>query len=282
MRWQRSAKLVIGDLKGAHAIDVSNLRFTFDVTRTLSPSTNKSTIKIYNLSNEHMDAIKIRQQMVYLQAGYGGALQLLSSGTIQRSEHAATPPDFETTLETRDGSIGMDYGILRRSFSAGTVRRDIVTAIIESMAPDVGAGDLTISDLDQTTPARVVFSGSSKRAMSTCARAWGLDWNVDVGLLNVTSRVGALGRKEIATVLGPTTGLLGSPVRTSSGCKVEAMLAPNVAPGGWVKIESHLVNGFFKVLAVKHSGDTFGDEWKSEIECQDINARAGLKKKKKR
>ena len=51
-----------------------------------------------------------------------------------------------------------------------------------------------------------------------------------------------------------------------AGWKIKTLLAPSVLPGDAVKVESEIITGWFRVEAVKHSGDSMGQNWTSEFD----------------
>lgn len=118
----------------------------------------------------------------------------------------------------------------------------------------------------------------------------GLDWSIQNNVIQVTLAGGIAETRGL--VFGPDSGLIGSPERVvkskpsenkktkaaedeeaegkaqleETGWKIEVLLAPTLKPGDAIKIESRLVTGWFKVSKLKHSGDTHGGDWKTEIE----------------
>jgi hypothetical protein len=96
---------------------------------------------------------------------------------------------------------------------------------------------------------------------------------------------GTLDSAEIATVVSPETGLIGSPARTGQegargsktrkrkqrpGAKFTTLLIPSLAPGKFVILKSDFVSGSFKVQSVEHIGDTHGNDWNSIVEAVQI------------
>jgi hypothetical protein len=52
--------------------------------------------------------------------------------------------------------------------------------------------------------------------------------------------------------------------------KIETLLSPSVNPGDAVKVDSRCVAGWFRVESVTHSGETYGGDFKSEMELEEV------------
>lgn len=64
------------------------------------------------------------------------------------------------------------------------------------------------------------------------------------------------------------TGMVGSPVETTDGIRVQVLLNPAMEPGISVDIVARHTNGRFKVVKVVHRGDTgAGGAWVSQLDC---------------
>lgn len=55
-------------------------------------------------------------------------------------------------------------------------------------------------------------------------------------------------------------------IKKQAGWKIKTLLSPTISPGDAVKVESEIISGWFKVESIKHSGDSYGGDWVSEIE----------------
>jgi hypothetical protein len=277
----RTCSLVIAPIDGGAGLDVSGLRIQFEVKKTHTSEPNAATIRVWNLAKGSRDRIRAKLQAVTLKAGYIDLVRTLSAGVISRIEHEQQPPDVVTSIEIRDGGRGLDSCEFRASYAAGSRKWEILDDIIAAMT-GVSRGSLQASGLDGKTSSRLAFSCSARRALDRCARAWGFEWSVQDGSIQVLDRTRALSSKEFAVVLSSTTGMIGTPTVTSgggkgkaaksaSGCKVKSLLLPQLRPGSYLEVQSNLVAGYFKALAVTHTGDTHAAEpWFTETEAKRI------------
>jgi hypothetical protein len=51
-----------------------------------------------------------------------------------------------------------------------------------------------------------------------------------------------------------------------AGWKIETLLAPTVSPGDAIKVESRVINGWFRVETVKHTGDSISGQYKTQMD----------------
>jgi hypothetical protein len=97
-----------------------------------------------------------------------------------------------------------------------------------------------------------------------------------------------------ATVLSPSTGLIGIPVQTLDGIEATCLINSHVKPGAFVKIDQSLItagqrdlsvgavnafpsittDGIYRVMWTEHEGDTRGNPWYTHLvaEAADPNA----------
>ncbi len=56
------------------------------------------------------------------------------------------------------------------------------------------------------------------------------------------------------------------------GWKVQTLLYPLILPGSKVNINSRYLDlkGLFRVETIRHSGDTYGSEWNSQLEVTQL------------
>ena len=61
--------------------------------------------------------------------------------------------------------------------------------------------------------------------------------------------------------------MIGNPIGLKKGTiKARCLLNGRIAPGRLVELESVIVSGSFIVKKVKHSGQTWGNDWTTEME----------------
>jgi hypothetical protein len=133
----------------------------------------------------------------------------------------------------------------------------------------------------------------------------GLEWSIQNQTLQVIAKRGTTKRQAI--VLAADSGLIGYPERMREGARekarvkdertgkranlvsaaqqrdgwrVKSLLLPQINPGDLVKLESRSTEGFYRAESVKHTGDSEGGDWQTELELVDRNAPPKPKKGK--
>lgn len=282
--FDRRAELVVAPTDGSYGIEVSGLRVTFRVEKTSSSEPNAATIGVYNLAEFSRGRIRVKDQAVVLRAGYVDLVEHVCAGVIKRVEHRREGVDTVTEIEIKDGGQDLLEPEFRRSYAAGTSRRRIIEAILSTMTHTT-AGTVSAAGVAGSISSKLSFSTTCKLALDRLARAWGFEWSIQDGAVQILDPDGTIDPVELAIKLTPDTGLIGSPARTGqegrrttrsrtraqrAGAKFRCLLTPSIRPGRYVLLESEFVSGAFKVQSVEHQGDTHGDDWTTEVEAVQI------------
>jgi len=280
----RLARVTVAPIDGGDGLDASGLRTVFRVSKTATSEPNAATISIYNLAAASRGRIKAKDQAVVLEAGYTDLVEQVCVGVIKRVEHRREGVDTVTEIEIKDGGQDLLESEFHRSYARGTSRLRIVQDILSTM-PHTSTGTIGASGVAGSTPGRLAFSTTSKLALDRLARAWGFEWSVQDGAIQILETDGTVEPRELALAIGPDTGLIGSPARTAqegrkasrsrsrkqqSGARFQTLLLPSLRPGRYVVLDSEFVSGAFRVQSVEHSGDTHGNDWTTDVEAVQI------------
>lgn len=282
--FDRRAEVIVAPIDGTPGIDVSGLRVTFRVEKTSTSEPNTATVSIYNLAEFSRGRIKAKDQAVIVRAGYIDLVEQVCAGVIKRVEHRRDGVDIVTELALKDGGQDLLEPEVRKSYAAGTSRLRILEDILSAM-PHTSRGKVLASGVSGSISGKLSFSTTAKLALDRLARAWDFEWSIQDGALQVLDPEGTLEPVELAVVLSPQTGLIGSPARTGQegrrksksksrkqrpGAKFQSLLMPSIRPGRYVLLRSDFVSGAFKVQSVEHTGDTHGVDWTTEVEAIQI------------
>ena len=113
-----------------------------------------------------------------------------------------------------------------------------------------------------------VASGSAVKELTGLLRGAGMSWSIQDGTMQVLGVDSAL--EGTAVLVSSSTGMLGSPSIDHKGIvNVKMLLIPDVFPGRKLRIESEELQGFYRVIRAKYSGDSAGDDWMIEVDCTD-------------
>lgn len=116
------------------------------------------------------------------------------------------------------------------------------------------------------------FGGTALEQVRSCARAAGIYYAIERGILAIWPRRGA--RAGEVPVLSPQTGLIGYPTFTGSGLGLNSAFTPNAKQGGKIRVESQLTpaNGEWVIFSVHHDLEclTPNGAWFTQIECGKV------------
>ena len=243
------------------------LHITFSFQRTDLNAQNTGRVSIWNLNDEHLAELNKDDCVVSLRAGYGTNMPLIFAGLVT---HATTTPDGAdrcTALELVDNRIEIRDTYVSLSYS-GTVS---TKAIIEDVGNQMGVTvsfsyNAEFSDL----PNGFSYVGPAIDVLTKSCNSTGLVWSIQNGILQVKRPEDVMSREVY--VLSAETGLLGIPKRVvvandngtseaQHGWDVEYFLNGGINIDDYVKLESKLVSGFFRVYSLEIDGDNLEGSW---------------------
>lgn len=286
MQWKRQYRVEFPDL--GYTVDA--LRVSFQIEKDLTSESNKASIRIYNMSPENRAKVEAPDVKVNMYAGYEmqtGPVQLFS-GTVTQAFTRDDGADVVTELRVSDGQMNLRDSVISVSYSPGTSGKTVVEDVANRMGFTVVFGEnVTFSSY----PDGFSFVGYGRNALDEVCNASGISWSVQNGILQVILAGGTTGVRGL--VFAPDSGLVGSPERIikansradnttpkrtrkqksgkekpekQAGWTIVALLAPTVIPGDLVKVESRMVTGWMRVESLRHSGDSHGGRWVTEMD----------------
>lgn len=276
--WNRKAIVTMGP-KGEQGVKIEGLRVSFDIEKTLGQPANNAKVMIYNLNESNKSILKTKENLsLALEVGYGDNVDLLFTGDIVRSTTQRNGADFISTIEIEDGDEGLRKATLDKSYVAGTNEKTIIQDALQSMK-DTGQVIIgTIATLkDNIAQNGFSASGLASDIVNGLAKKQDHDFSIqdnETQILKADEDTG-----EEAIVLTPSTGLIGSPrigligkdATKTDGIEFKALIqTTRFKPGRIAQIKSREVDGFFKILKSKFTGDTHAPAWFVTCEAQTI------------
>jgi len=280
---------------GDYALDVSNLRCTFEIKRYALYYPNSAKITIYNLSAGTENSILEEGYRVVLYAGYGdektGLWGQIFDGTIlmcNRWKESGT--DYKLQILALDGTQFINEGFCSFSYEKGQTARAIIENIANTATNPIKLGYAS-PVFDTTTYSKgMTVHGLAKNTLSDIAKTANGTWFVDNGELYVVAYSDSsddLPTGHEAVELSQTSGLIGNPQQVNQGVSARCLLNPKIMPYGLVHISNELITqqlvsvgtysqgistpwlldpqGLYRVIAVKFTGDTRGNDWFADI-----------------
>lgn len=288
-------------------MDLSGFHIKFETVQQDEESPNNCTIRVYNLSDATVSAVREEFGEVVLQAGYGTNFGVIFQGTIKQFRVGRV--DNKTTyldLLCADGDMAYNWAIVKKTLAAGSSFADRVAAATEAMTPyGVSAGQLIYPNTGGILPRGRVLFGYAKAAVRAEVQTMGATWSIQNGKMNIVPLTGYLPGE--AVILNSGTGLIGRAEQTQDGIKARCLLNPRIVIGGLVKIDNKSINqtiaakdqaipggqlpfnqwagiqtfanttadGLYRVYVAEHKGDTRGQEWYTDIICLTVDPVTG-------
>lgn len=277
--FNRKAVATMGP-KGGEGVKIEGLRVSFDITNTLGKPANNAKIMIYNLNESNKSILKSKENLsLKLEVGYGiNNVDQLFTGDIVRSSTQRSGPDFISTIEVADADESLRKATLDKSYVAGTNEKTIIQEALEEMKK---TGQMIIGSIatlkDSISQNGFSASGLASDVVELLAKKQNHDFSVQDNKSQILDENEDTG--EEAIVLTPSTGLIGSPrigllgegATKIDGIEFKALIqTTRFKPGRIVQIKSREVDGFFKILKSKFTGDTHAAPWFVNCEAKTI------------
>lgn len=273
--FDRAARVQIGP------VDVTGLRVSFRVDRTLRRSPSQLEVKVYNLSHASRAAIlesvrnnatnatdglghAMHRVFVSLDAGYKDNTFRLFHGDVRRVRSEVEIADVITKAWGGDGEVSAFTARANRSFVRGSTPSAVCSYLASVMGVDIGNAREAFRSIHLRNMRRytdgTVLSGAAPMEMDSLCASAGLEWSVQNNALQLLPIGHALG--DSAVVLRPDTGLIGSPTRELYGIvKGKCFLIPEVLPGRRLRVVSRFVDTEIRITKATFVGDTHGPDW---------------------
>ena len=255
--------------------EIVDLRVQFHVRRSLSKHPNTCDITITNLAAETRLDLETKPLLVQLNAGYDGDLKLLFLGDLRFGMTKQVESNWETMLQLGDGDCMHRWARVNRSYAAGTSVRTVLRDAAASMGMGLPKNLDQDTRLDRAFPTGTTSFGYTRDELTRLLSTFGYHHSIQNGQLRVlrdeeTSTTTALPLDEEHGMIG--TPEFGSPPRSGKPphMTVKLLLYPELTPGDLVRLTSKVKNGLFRLQDVKHTGDTHGDPWFTEVEIKPL------------
>ena len=236
----RRYRIIISDDDG-NAIDVSQLRCTFNINKNIQMKPNSSEVTIYNLNPNTEKSIMSSATRITVEAGYEGSqFGLIFDGdilqTIRYKEDGTT---YALVVVALDGDRAINFDIANYSILKGQTSRDIIDHIVNNADNPVTLGSISDSFNDQPLSRGKVMFGKSSDYLRQLSKSKECKFYVDNGEVNLIS-LEDLPEDEIFD-LGPDSGLIGTPEQSDYGVNGKCLINPQIKINSLIHIDNSLV-----------------------------------------
>jgi len=230
----------------------------FDITRNILSSANTSSIRIYNLNENHRRQIFKDQfdydvlKLISFKAGYGQNIPEIFNGNVSRAWSVREGVNFITQVESYDGGYAFANSVTNSAFPAGSNQKEIIENLVKSLGVSGVSPGVVGKTYDSTLQRGSSYSGSTTDILKTLT---GGGFFVDNGKAHCLADDECI-QGEIETI-DSSVGLLGTPVREETYLRFDMIFEPRMLIGQAINLKSSTgasYNGLYKVVGVKHRG----------------------------
>jgi hypothetical protein len=250
------------------------LRFTFRIERSLQKDPNTAAISIWNLSKQSRAALQSLDLNTILEAGYFGARAQIFAGKLEFGSSVRDGANWVTSFQSSDGGERV-----RKSRSSFSLKGSTdLGGVLRRLANDMGLGLGNVAAKASEGSLRgavteyingVVLSGKTYDQLENVAKQMGYGLSIQDGQIQLLSPTETL--SSDAVLLNRSTGLLGSPENGEKGVvSLRCLLQPGLVPGRRIRVESDEVTGFYRVDRAVFVGDTWGQDWYTDVEGKPL------------
>lgn len=264
-----------------------SLKCTFEVNYPGYEGWYFSEFVIWNPSNEFAKKIIEEGNEVYFSAGYSeGRYRRIFSGKIfQALWTRENVTDYKLTLWCMDGER-----LFRDNFSAFTIAKGyrdqtLINMIASRAVSPLKVGVISSGIRDIAMPRAATIFAQPSTPLREVVRTNSAQMFMSEDTLQIAKVTDEPDGDAID--INPQSGLIGTPQQIDYGITFRVLLNPDLIianPPKWVRLDLSEINvkqqkatpgqnivpplpkdGFFQVGGVKHSGDTRGNEWYTDV-----------------
>ncbi len=252
-------------------------RIEFEIERSLTKRPNRCRITVTNLNPDSRALLKEDNLRIHLEAGYRDEFSKIFTGDVTYAVSTLDGPDWRSEMECGDGDRLYAHARVNKSYKPGTRLGTVVEDIFKSTGQKV-PDKFKSSDLYQKslTSGFVAF-GKYPDVLSELLRSNNYSWSIQDGQPQILQE----GSVDTQTFLvDERHGMIGSPEfghperkKKPATITVTLALYPAIRPGHLAVLDTRDIKGNFKILKVKHMGDTHGQDWKTQVEITPTDKR---------
>ncbi|WP_429419949.1 baseplate hub protein [Pseudomonas plecoglossicida] len=256
----------------------------FDIDISPGDAISFADIRLYNINKESAVA---QGSSIVFRAGYTDNIDAVFTGYVTNVLREREPgaPEITTRLICRSGQPAVDRASAQISFGVGTRIEEVLRALARAWPLPIEIDNSQFADAKPLASGLVV-DGDIPSAFTDLSYAYKFDWMQDRGRIVITKP--DLPRTASPVKVDQLSGMIGIPEISRGpdglGVFVSVQLNPSMRINGKINVESEFAtfntgnlyvsevsgdasaNGEYNVFALKHSGDSHGDAWKTEID----------------
>ncbi len=230
----------------------------FEIKKTTEPVPDNSTIQIFNLNKDSRGSLEKQKLVVRLDAGYDGIAKRIFTGRVIEGgvSHTLKGSNWITTFIVKDGGYEFVDTKVSKSFKNATTAEQVIDYLITELGLSKGlVKDIPVFRYNQG----ISLSGYARKQLSIVCNKVGLQWFIADDEINIIPKSGLV--STTAPLVSADTGMIEAPVKKDKGFEVKTLLNPDIKVGRPVEIKSQVLNGTYKVSALKMIGESNGADF---------------------
>jgi hypothetical protein len=227
---------------------------------------------------------------------------IFTGSVVQWRIGRENPTDIYLDVYAAAGDIPRNWAVMRQTLAAGYKPTDEQKVIVNAFAAQGLKVGSVVNNLPDTESSRGrSFYGMARDHLDDFCKTYGLSAYINgaTGMLEIVSNTGYAPSTPVE--LNSLSGLIGMPQQTQDGVTVRCLLRPsimhnrvvhinnksvqtaiigtNVGPDAFTNFQqlpSIAADGYYRVLAVDHTGDTRGNPWYTDMWCAALKGQFPL------
>lgn len=246
----------------SEAIEIKDLRISFNVKKTRSSEQNTSEIKIYNLSETTRAKLKDEGKNLELFAGYADDIGLIFKGDIREIYHKREGENIVTTLTMGDGDNALTSSTVNVTLKGGITLKAYIKELVAKLK-DIKIGRVVGLEGLAGNKTATTFTGHVRDELDRLAAKYDFDYTIENHVIDVVRNKSNTGLSEVISV---ETGMLETAtVREDGYIEVKMFLNNNLKCNDLFRLESEFVKRDFRIDTLDFTGDTYGTEFATII-----------------
>lgn len=285
-------------------MDVSQLRCVFRTEHKADTAITMGTLVVYNMNIATEKSVIETGFQISIYGGYqeGQYWEIFTGDVVQIFRNLEDGVDYRLEIIAMKGAKGLYDNFVRANMAAGSEPRDIAKAIAKNAREKLVIKNISENLSSKPLPRGKVFYGTpAKYYRNICVEQEATYLEEADGSISI-QKVSDPIPEGMVLELTPETGLVGTPVYGDDGIRIKMLLDARVQVNTLIRIDNELIrrqaanfsgamggksaampqsqvfdqDGEYQVFSVVHSGDTWGDDWSTEVVGVGRNGRAGL------
>lgn len=285
----------------------NNLRAQFEINATVDLRYYTGTIKIFNVNPDHRKNLVfnlLRDEFgtgpaVQFTAGYKDSNGIIFNGAITRG-YTRREPNQGNFISILEVGLPLSHGKKITIDPLPTTNSNLLTVLTDAIEKLLTQPDrieipkgtnyktnlaTAVSDYtdNNTINESLGFSGSTIKIFDEISARFNILFFQDNEGFNAIGgkyKTGSNQRDPLVLppgnmipelTLSQKTGMIGSPIYTDTGSKLISYLRSEFRIFQLIKVDSSVVKKNISILSLVHRGDTFTEEWYSEIDGSNFN-----------